>query len=46
MLMAFDLSTSLPDLVIMLTSHDLLSDVFENLCLCEIGVPASTVNIN
>jgi hypothetical protein len=29
-----------------LTSHDLLPDVFVNLCLCEIGVPASAVNVN
>jgi NAD(P)-dependent dehydrogenase (short-subunit alcohol dehydrogenase family) len=28
-----------------LTSNDLLSDVFGNLCLCEIGVSASAVNI-
>jgi hypothetical protein len=46
MLMGFALSTSLRDLVITnLTSH-VLSDVFGNLCLCEIGVPASAVNIN
>jgi hypothetical protein len=46
MLMGFALSTSLSDLVIKLPSHDLLSDAFGNLCWCEIGVPASAVNIN
>jgi hypothetical protein len=47
MLMGFALSTSLPDLVI--TSWLLMMccpNVFGNLCLCEIGVPASAVNIN
>jgi hypothetical protein len=30
----------------MLIFHDLLSGVFGNLCLCEIGVPTSAVNID
>jgi hypothetical protein len=44
--MGFALSTGLRDFGDhKLTSH-VLSDVFGNLCLCEIGVPASAVNIN